>query len=177
VHKFLFLFSIFVLVACQPVTVQRHEEGPVPVTLRVDDAAYWLEEWHRVIELPADQLQQILQTREQEFARHQDARSRLRLALLLAVGPAAARDQARALTLLEGLDATRSTDSAQALAALLIQILREQAAVSGKMSKLQREVVQADERVKELERQLQALTDIEQSIQQRETPVERKEKQ
>jgi len=45
------------------------------------------------------------------------------------------------------------------------------------MVKLKRDLAQADGRVKELERQLQELTHIEQSIQQREIPVERKEKE
>lgn len=161
--------------ACQPVTVKHHKEGPVPVTLRVDDAAYWLEEWHRVIDLPGDQLEQTLQTREQEFVSYQDARTRLRLALLLAEGPAEVRDRARALTLLKGLESAQSSDSARALAALLTQVLREQIENSGKISKLEREMVQNAERVKELEQQLQELTNIEQSIQQRETPNERKE--
>ncbi len=174
-HKLLFILTCAVVSACQPVTVQHHKEGPVPVTLRVDDAAYWLEEWYRVIGLPEDQLKQTLQTREQEFARYQDARTRLRLALPLAVGPAEVRDQARALTLLKGLNQARASESARALAALLTQVVSEQVDSSAKISKLKRDAVQADERVKELERQLQELTNIEQSIQQRETPVERKE--
>lgn len=174
-RNFLFLTACLMVAACQPVTVQRHKEGPVPVTLRVDDAAYWLEEWSRAIELPSDQLEQILQTREQEFKRLPDTRSRLRLALLLAQGPAKVRARARALTLLEELDRARASASARALATLLIQGLREQADVNGKISTLKREAAQAGKRVKELERQLQELTDIEQSIQQRETPVERKE--
>jgi len=70
-----------------------------------------------------------------------------------------------------------ASDSARALAALLTQVLHDQVGASGKISKLTREVAQSHERVKELERQLQELTHIEQSIQQRETPVERKEKE
>jgi len=101
VPKLLLIIGLTLLGACRPVTVQHHKGGPVPVTLRVDDAAYWLEEWYRVVELPGDQLGQTLQTREQEFVRYQDARTRLRLALLLAEGPAEVRDQGRALTLLE----------------------------------------------------------------------------
>jgi len=163
--------------ACQPVTVQHHRDGPVPATLRVDDAAYWLEEWHRVSDLPSAQLEQTLHAREEEFARVKNARTGLRLILLLAEGPAAIRDRARASTLLESFDTEHASDSAKALAALLSQVLRERRAVNGKMVKLKRDLAQADGRVKELERQLQELTHIEQSIQQREIPVERKEKE
>lgn len=176
-RNFIVLSGCLLVAACQPVTVQHHEAGPVPVTLRVDDAAYWLEEWHRLIELPRDEFAQTLQTREQEFVRSQDPRTRLRLVLLLAEGPAQVRDPARALTLLKGLDKVRASDSARALAALLTQILREQVDAGDKISKLKRDLALADARVKELEQQLQELTNIEQSIQQRETPVERKEKE
>jgi hypothetical protein len=174
----LLLILIFVLIAgCRPLVVQNHDDGPVPVTLRVDDAAYWLEEWYRVTVLPGDQVEQTLATREQEYAAHQDARNRLRLALLLAEGPEAVRDQRRALGLLDGLDQTQVSGSARALAALLSQVVREQAATSGKITTLKQELKQAGDRVDELERQLQELTNIEQSIQQREMPVEGKEKQ
>jgi hypothetical protein len=175
VRKLLLLLSCILAGGCQPVTVQHHPEGPVPVTLRVDDVAYWLEEWDRAKGLQGDQLKQALQAREQDFAHYQDARTRLRLALLLAEGPVEVRDQARALTLLKKLDTERASASARALAALLTQNLREQVEASGKINKLEREMAQADERVKELEQQLQELTNIEQSIQQRETPVEQKE--
>jgi len=163
--------------ACQPVTMERREDGPVPVTLRVDDAAYWLEEWYRVTSLPADEVEETLRTRQQEFSEHPSPRTRLRLVLLLAEGPAVVRDQLRALALLQKLDTTDASASARALAALLGQVINEQVGSSDKIIKLQRNVTQAEDRVKELERQLQELTNIEQSIQQRETPVERKEKE
>ena len=56
-----FILLIFILVVgCAPVTVQR-TDGPVPLAVRVDDAAYWLEEWSRIRELPADKLKRTLQ--------------------------------------------------------------------------------------------------------------------
>ena len=45
------------------------------------------------------------------------------------------------------------------------------------MTELKGKLGKADTRIDELEQQLQALTNIEQSIQQRETPGDRKEKQ
>jgi hypothetical protein len=157
-------------------TVQHDQDGPVPVTLRVDDAAYWLEEWYRVTLMAGEQVQQAVATREQEYAKHKDTRNRLRLALLLAEGPPAVRDQGRALSLLAGVDQAHASASAQALAALLSQVVREQAAASDKISVQKQDLQQTRNRVKELEQQLQELTNIEQSIRQRETPVEEKEK-
>ena len=155
------------LVACQPMTVQRRDEGPVPVTVRVDDAAYWLEEWYRAKDLPEDQLVQILETRKQEFEQLPGPRSRLRLALLLAEGPAPVRDQVQAQRLLKGLDSAKASDSAKALAALLDQVIAEQRWSVDKIAEQRTTIEQMGPRIEELERQLQELTDIEQSIQQR----------
>ncbi|TCK17375.1 hypothetical protein DFR30_0604 [Thiogranum longum] len=161
------IFMVFVLVSgCAPVTVQR-TDGPVPLAVRVDDAAYWLEEWNRIRDLPDDMLQRTLQTRERDFAKFPTPRSRLRLSLLLAEGPKSVRDQPRALTLLKGLDTSRASDSAKALAVLLEQIVEEQLWSRDKINELKSGLKQADTRVEELERQLQELTNIEQSIQQR----------
>jgi phage shock protein A len=156
--------------------VERDDNGPVPVALRVDDAAYWIEEWHRATELPGNQVTQTLAAREHDFEQRQDTRNRVRLALLLTEGPPALRDHQRALSLLTGIDSKHSSDSARALAALLLQVIREQSTSDGKITTLTATLQQANERVKELERQLQELTNIEQSIQQRESPLDGKEK-
>ena len=163
----LFIFMMFVLISgCQPVTVQR-TDGPVPLAVRVDDAAYWIEEWNRTRELSDDKLQRTLETRERDFAKFATPRSRLRLVLLLAEGPKPVRDQARALLLLNDLDSAAASDSAKALAALLGQAIGEQLWAGDKVTELRSKLKEADTRVEELERQLQELTNIEQSIQQR----------
>ena len=162
-----FILLIFILVVgCAPVTVQR-TDGPVPLAVRVDDAAYWLEEWSRIRELPADKLKRTLQARERDFAKSATPRSRLRLALLLAEGPKSVRDQPRALSLLKELDASKASDSAKALAGLLEQIIGEQLWSRDKIAELKSGLKQSVTRVEELERQLQELTNIEESIQQR----------
>lgn len=165
--RLLALFVFLSLAACQPVTVQRSDEGPVPVTVRVDNAAYWLEEWYRVKELPEDELVQILETRKQEFEQLPGPRNRLRLALLLAEGPAPVRDQAQAQRLLKDLNPAEASASAKALAALLDQVIAEQRWSVDKMVEQRTRIEQSEARIEELERQLQELTDIEQSIQQR----------
>ncbi|GMQ87198.1 MAG: hypothetical protein BMS9Abin08_0396 [Gammaproteobacteria bacterium] len=170
-RKLLIITVIMVLTACQPMTVQRSTGSvPVPVAVRIDDAAYWLEEWQQLIKLPDEQLKQILEIRRQEFIRSAEPRTRLRLALLLAAGPKSVRDQERALKLLKGLDMDRADDSARALAALLQQNIEEQNWSGDKIAGLREKLTQSEARIEELERQLHEFTTIEQNIQQRETP-------
>jgi hypothetical protein len=136
----------------------------------VCDEAYWLEEWHRVIALPEDQLLVTLKAREHEFEQSADAETRMRLVLLLAEGPQPVRDQGRALILLNGLDVGQASASTRALAALLKQVIEEQRWSIDKMAELNRKLKASQVRVEELELQLQELTTIEQHIQQREIP-------
>ncbi len=165
-HKLLFP-CVLILVACQPVTVQR-TENLVPVSVRVDDAAFWLEEWQRTLELPEGQQTEVLEKREQAFIKSRGARNRLRLALLLVAGPEQLQDRDRALKLLENMDYDEASHSAQALATLLVKLIGEQRASSGKIRSLDVRLARSQERIQELEQQLQALTDIEQNIQNRE---------
>jgi hypothetical protein len=175
VYRVLILLASLTLGACQPVTVHHDPGSDEPVAFRVDDAAYWLEEWQQVRSLPDKALKQVLRSREQSFGRDGDMRSRLRLALLLAEGPPAVRDQLRALSLLQSVDPEEVGGSAGALALLLRQEVSAQVSANGKIKRLQEDLALREQRIRELERQLQEVTDIEQSIQQRETPVERKE--
>ncbi|HHH45216.1 MAG TPA: hypothetical protein ENK49_13855 [Gammaproteobacteria bacterium] len=168
-NKRLILITMMVLSGCQPMTVQ-HSKGPVPVTVRVDDATYWLEEWQQLRELSDKQLKEELEIRRQAFIRSAEPRTRLRLALLLAAGPGSVRNQDKALKLLKGLDMDRADAGARALAALLQQNIEEQDWSGAKIDELRDKLAQSEARVEELERQLQELTTIEQNIQQRVTP-------
>lgn len=165
----LIFLAIIALCACQPVTVQ-HNEGVVPIALRVDDAAYWLEEWHWVSGLPEVQQREILANREREFQQSATPRNRLRLALLLAEGPGSVRDQRRALELLKGMDMEQASDSGKALSALLQQVIAESDWFDDERTRLRVNLKESEARVEELERQLQELTTIEQNIQQRDIP-------
>ena len=165
----LIFIVIILLSACQPVTVQR-TEGVVPISLRVDDAAYWLEEWHWVSGLPESQQREIVANREREFQQSDSPRNRMRLALLLAQGPGSVRDQDRALELLLEMDMDAVSDSGKALSALLQQVIAEHDWFGDKMKHLRTELDESEARIAELERQLQELTTIEQNIQQREIP-------
>lgn len=148
----------------------------MPLSVRVDDAALWLEEWHQTIGLPLDKIELSLKSLEADFDRKADPRTRLRLALLLTTGPVPVRDQKRARGLIGEMDEARASESTRALAVLLQQMIEEQLWSGDKITELKGKLSQADARIMELEQQLQALTSIEQSIQQRETPGNRKEK-
>lgn len=173
-RKLVCILAILGLSACQPLTVQR-TDGAVPFAVRVDDEAYWLEEWYLVISLPEDQLVQALKAREDEFERSATPRTRLRLALLLAEGPQQVRNQERALELLMELDTDRASESTRALATLLKQVIDDQRRSNDKMAELSRKLHDSRTQIEELEQQLQELTTIEKNIQQRELPNSLKE--
>ena len=173
-RDFLWILGIIGLSACQAAPV-IHVDSPMPVSVRVDDVADWLVEWHRVIVLPEEQLVLAANTRQREFEQSANPRTRLRLALLLAEGPQPVRDQARALELLKELDAGQASDSEKALAALLSQVIEEQRWSINRIAGLNKELKDSRMHVEELERQLQELTTIEQNIQERELPDNRKE--
>ena len=69
------------------------------------------------------------------------------------------------------------TSSALALAILLEQVIEEQRWAADRILTLKAGLKQSQVRVEELERQLKELTNIEQRIQQREAPGDRKEKE
>ncbi|MEE9421762.1 MAG: hypothetical protein V3V50_01255 [Gammaproteobacteria bacterium] len=164
------------LAGCAPITIDRGSERPIPIHLRVDDAAYWLVEWYRAVQLPAEQYKVALEAREADFSSRPATRSRLRLALLLAEGKTSGLDRPRAQKLLKDLEADAS-GSAKALAMLLENRLSKRLTVKKpKKSKRSTESKKQDEsmelksarlRIKELEQQLHELTIIEQNIQDR----------
>jgi hypothetical protein len=91
----------------------------------------------------------------------------MRLALLLATGEGQVGDRKQARKLLNGLDAWAGGDSERELVAILQQFLDEQGQSRRKINILWKQVTEQNQRIEELEQQLQALTTIEQNIQQR----------
>jgi len=152
---------------CVPLKVAQRPSGPVPVEVRVDDAAYWLEEWQRALSMTPEAYKDQLAQREKDYAQRPDARNALRLALLLAEGKPSGRNPSRALELLQSIEGTAVDDSSKALAGLLRQVINEQRAAADAGEKDHKDLKAAKQRVEELERQLQGLTSIEQNIQDR----------
>jgi hypothetical protein len=89
------------------------------------------------------------------------------LALLLATGADEVRDARRARHLLNRIDPLPDKASDRELIALLLQWLDEQSQAGRKLDILWKQATEQTRRIEELEQQLQALTTIEQNIQNR----------
>ena len=131
----------------------------------------WLAEVHEVQQLPATAQAAALRVRQQAFQASANPTTRLRLALLRGLGADEVRDEPRALALLEGLEAHASPREA-ALAGLLRQWLQERQRSQGLLRVERKAVAERDTRIRELESQLEAVTSIEQSIRQRQKPLQ-----
>jgi hypothetical protein len=163
--------SMLVLGACSG--LQSYSgSGFAPVVTRGHSADDWLDELHATRTMTPQQLQQELGSRQHDFRYDPSESNRLRLVLLLAAGNEPVRDTRQARKLLEELDTLPDSPDGQELVAILKQFLDEQEAAARKLKKLSRQVARQNTRIKELEEQQKALTTIEQSIQQREIPVE-----
>ena len=167
----LILVSMLVLGACSELQFYRGS-GFAPVDTGGHSADDWLDELHATKNMTPQQLHQELGSRQHDFRYHPSASNRLRLVLLLAAGNEPVRDTRQARQLLEELDTPPDSPGVQELVAILKQFLDEQEAAARKLKELSLQVTRQNTRIKELEEQQKALTTIEQSIQQREIPVE-----
>ena len=159
----LFLLSF---TACSEFQSHR-SNGYAPVVSRGNGIDYWLEELHNTREMTPDEIRQTVQAWEQELRDDPSADNHIKLALLLTAGDASVRDPKRARELLIDLDLAPCNTSDRELVTILWQILDEQDQANITTSKLRMQARQQSERIKELEEQQRALTDIEQNIQER----------
>lgn len=166
----LLILLLLVLSACAELQ-QYNRNWPVSVIQGGQGADYWLAELHATRGMTADQQQQTLESLEQEFHDNPSPNNRLRVALLLATGNEEIRNQRRALTLLEDIDPTPYNTSDQEMITVFRQFLGEQRKANRKINILWKQVSEQNQRVEELEQQMQALTTIEQKIRQREKTV------
>ncbi|MCW8874482.1 MAG: hypothetical protein OQK27_01915 [Gammaproteobacteria bacterium] len=132
----------------------------------------WLSEAREVQQMPAHIQPEELQRRQQVHKYEDTAVSGLRLVLLLTLGVEAVRDEARALEVLNGIDATHLDVSQLALADLLGQMSRERQQAKALRRAERKVLAEQEARIRELETQLEAVTSIEQSIRQRQKPLQ-----
>jgi hypothetical protein len=133
----------------------------------------WLAELHLVQQLPAVAQLDELRVRKQAYQTGADTVSRLRLALLLGLGAEEVRNEARALALLDETSGSASlSESEAALADVLRKWLQERQRNQGLLRAERKAVAERDTRIRELESQLEAVTSIEQSIRQRQKPLQ-----
>jgi hypothetical protein len=166
----LLIVSLLVLSACSELQYYS-SNGPAPVIHGGQGVNYWLADLYRTRDMTPDQQQQTLESWEQEFSDNPNSNNRLRVALLLATGSEEVRDQKRALKLLDEIDTSLYDVSDREMITVLRQFLGEEGEANRKIHILWKQVTEQNRRIEELEKQLQALTSIEQKIQQREKPV------
>jgi len=140
-----------------------------PITSKGYGADYWLSEVHETRTMNQEQRQITLKLWKQEYSNNPDTSNRLRLALLLAAGNETIRDLKRARTLLEDIDPEPDDASDKELVIIIRQFTAEQLKAEATISDFKKLTKEKNIQIKELEQQLQALTNIEQNIQQRET--------
>lgn len=118
-----------------------------------------------------EQLQETLELWEQEYRDNPSDSNRLRLALLFATSDQSVRDTTRAQELLTETAEFPNDSCEREFALVLHQLLDEQTDAYRRINVLNKQTAELKKRIVELERQQRALTNIEQKIQQRDTPA------
>ena len=162
----LFVWLLLALTACSELPSHK-STWHAPIVTWGYGTEHWLGELHKTREMTPDEIRQTVKAWEQELRDAPRDGNRIKLALLLTAGNAPARDPKRARELLEGLDEAPVNTRDQELVTILRQILDEQDHASLAISRLRKQAGKQDRRIRELEQQQRALTDIEQNIQQR----------
>mgnify|MGYP001823542883 FL=1 len=157
------------LVACSQ--VQHHgSSGYAPVVTLGYGAVYWLDELHSTRLMAPGEVKLTVAKWEQALLDDPGDGNRIRLALLLIAGDLSVRDPKRARELLDELTAAPAGTNDRELVFIMRQILEQQEQqeqASAEIDKLNTQARQRNRRIRELEQQQRALTDIEQNIQQR----------
>ena len=166
--------ALLILTACSEFQYYS-TTGFAPVTSKGHGADYWLTEMHETRAMSPEQHQVTRGLWEQEYANDPDIGNRLRLALLLSTGSESIRDLTRARELLENIEPEPETASDREMVFLLRQFIDEKLAADTEIKALKHLTKNNNRKIKELEEQQQALTNIEQNIQQRETQPKRPE--
>ena len=162
-----FMLTLLALTACGELLPYR-SGGYAPVVTLGYGTDYWLSELNQTRQMPPYKIRETAQTWEQEFQDDPGDSNRIKLALLLTVGDARVRDPERARELLEGLGEAPVNTSDRELVSIVRQIIDDQEQAGAAVDTLNRQIRKQRRRIKELEQQQRALTDIEQNIQQKE---------
>ena len=163
--------ALLMLTACSEFPYYS-STGFAPVTLKGYGADYWLTEVHETRAMTPEQRQVTLELWEQEYSNSPGISNRLRLALLLAAGDESIRDPEHALELLEGVIPEPENAADRELIIMLRQFIDEQLKAEITINAFKKLTKKKNRQIKELEKKQQALTNIEQNIQQRENHPE-----
>lgn len=141
--------------------------GYAPVVTRGLGTEYWLNELHNTRWSTPEESRETVMQWEQELLDDPSDGNRIKLALLLVAGDEAVRDPKRARELLDEVTEILTDTSDREFITVLGQMIDQQEQASAAISKLNKQVKRKNRRIRELEEQQRALTDIEQNIQQR----------
>jgi hypothetical protein len=161
----------FLLTACSEFQYYS-TTGFAPVTSKGYGAGYWLEQMHEIRTMVPEQRLVTYELWEQDYKKNPDTNNRVKLALLLATGHESIRNQKRASEILNGIDLESENQGDREFIILLQQFIDEQLQADATISDLKALTRKKNRQIKELEEQQQALTNIEQNIQQREVQPE-----
>jgi hypothetical protein len=168
------IFALLVLVATLAACAELQQyrtTAPAPVVEGRSGASIWLEQMHQVRDRSPEKQQQALDDWEKALEGNPDINNRMRMVLLLMLGSEQVRDIRRARRLLDDVDPLPDAVADRELIVMLQQMLDEQGQANRKLSILWKQLTEQNRRIEELEQQLQALTTIEQNIQNRDNPV------
>jgi hypothetical protein len=163
--------ALLMLTACSEFPYYS-STGFAPVTSKGHGADFWLTEVHETRAMTPEQRQVTLELWKQEYSNRPSLSNRLRLALLLAAGNDSIRDTERALELLKEIDPEPENAGDRELIIMLRQFIDEQLTAEVTINDLKKLTKKKNNQIKELEQKQQALTNIEQNIQQRENQPE-----
>jgi len=163
--------ALLMLTACSEFPYYS-STGFAPVTSKGHGADFWLTEVHETRAMTPEQRQVTLELWKQEYSNRPSLSNRLRLALLLAAGNDSIRDPERALELLIEIDPEPENAGDRELIIIVRQFIDEQLKADVTINDLKKLTKKKNKQIKELEQKQQALTNIEQNIQQRENQPE-----
>lgn len=127
----------------------------------------WLAQLQQVYDLHNDDLLQALKRRQAAVAAHPSAANQLRLALLLAFAEPRVRDDAEALDLSRQAAAKATHRETYILAHHVESVVRERIAARKRWDRLKQEATAEKERADALQKKLNALKSIEESLNRR----------
>jgi len=167
----LIVIVLLLLTACSEFQYYS-TNGFAPVTSKGYGVSYWLDQMHEVRTMAPEQRLVTYKVWEQDYKKNPDTNNRIKLALLLATGHESIQNRQRALEILNAIDPEPENHGDREFISLLQQFISKQLQADTTISNLRASARKKDRQIKELEAQQQALTNIEQNIQQREIQPE-----
>lgn len=171
----LLLVMILMLSACAGLQELRDRvrppDGMQPLTGKHTQVQLWLDDMLALRQQTPEMQRDLLQSRERRLEARPDNQHRMDVVLLLLVADEDMRDDRKARKLLREYEPLPPAGEDREFIRMLKQFLDTRELDAHKIAVLWKQVTEQNGRIRELEKQLRALTSIEQNIQQREVPA------